>query len=85
MRRETVAQNGRRATRSEGAIASFNLSASEEYASILARIERLELRAAGIRKTEASKAIRWIKEAIKDYGLEASDLGLPATDAHKHG
>ena len=43
---------------------------------LLAQIARLERQAQTARKAEAATAIRWIKKAIEDYGIEASEIGL---------
>jgi hypothetical protein len=46
------------------------------YQALKAKIKKLEQRAEAARKVEAAKAARWIKRAIADYGLSASDLGF---------
>jgi len=44
--------------------------------SISAELQRLERKAEAVRKTEAARAVRWIRKAIAKYGLKSSDLGF---------
>lgn len=55
-------------------IATIRSRASARYASIMASIQKLEREATW--KAEAAEAVRWIRQAIADYGLTAQDLGL---------
>jgi hypothetical protein len=50
--------------------------ASTRHHALRARIERLNKLAEVARKTEAARAVHWIKRAIITYGLEKEDLGL---------
>jgi DNA-binding protein H-NS len=49
---------------------------TETYGAVLAEIQKLEQRAADLRKSELPGVIQRIKEAIEAYGLTAADLGL---------
>jgi len=57
-------------------IATSGRSAPGSYQALKAKIRKLEQRAEAARKVEAAKAARWIKRAIANYGLCASDIGL---------
>lgn len=57
-------------------VSAIRRRAESEHARVMASIDRLEQRAAGLRKKEAASALRWIKRAIADYGLSRADLGL---------
>ena len=46
------------------------------YPQLLAKIRALEALAQAAKRREAIEAIRWIKQAIRTYGLSAQDLGL---------
>lgn len=46
------------------------------YPALLARIGELEAEAQRLKALEAAQAVRWIRQAIKTYGLSAQDLGL---------
>ena len=56
---------------------------TETYGAVLAEIQKLEQRAADLRKTELPGVIQRIKEAIEAYGLTAADLGFGAGAAAK--
>ena len=49
---------------------------TETYGAVLAEIQKLEQRAADLRKSELPGVIQRIKEAIEAYGLTAADLGF---------
>ncbi|NRF65631.1 H-NS histone family protein [Aquincola sp. S2] len=57
----------------------------ETYGAVLAEIERLQQRAANLRKSELPGVIERIRDAIAAYGLTATDLGFGggATSAGK--
>jgi hypothetical protein len=57
-------------------IAPTGRGGPSRYQALRAEIERLHVQAEAVRKVEAAQAVRWIKRAIADYGLSASDLGL---------
>ena len=40
------------------------------------KIAQLERQAQRAKNTEAAAAIRWIKKALKDYGIEAREIGF---------
>jgi hypothetical protein len=54
------------------------LEAQRRHENLLARIVLLERQADKARNAEAATAIRWVKKAIKDYGISAEELGLSA-------
>jgi DNA-binding protein H-NS len=47
----------------------------------LAMIASLERQAVAAKKREAAVAIRWIRKAIRDYGIEAQELGFESSGA----
>jgi hypothetical protein len=49
---------------------------SARYEAVTAEIEKLKRQAVALKKAEAAKAVRWIRQAISDYGLTERDLGL---------
>ena len=49
---------------------------TETYGAVVAEIQKLEQRAAELRKRELPGVIQRIKEAIEAYGLSAADLGF---------
>ena len=53
-----------------------DLEAQSRHDKLMARIARLESEAHTARKVEAAAAVRWIKKAINEYGLEARELGF---------
>ena len=53
-----------------------DLKTQSRHESLLAQIALLERQAQAARKDEAAAAIRWIKKAISDYGIEARELGF---------
>jgi hypothetical protein len=59
-------------------VGMFGADSAEQlrYQKLMAKIARLERQALAARKREAELAIRWIKKAICDYGIEARELGL---------
>jgi hypothetical protein len=46
------------------------------YEAVTAEIEKLKRQAVALRKAEVAKAVRWIRQAISNYGLTERDLGL---------
>ena len=46
------------------------------YATLVAKIAGLERQALAAKKREAAIAIRWIKNAIRNYGIGAQELGF---------
>jgi hypothetical protein len=52
------------------------LEAQRRHEKLLARIALLERQADKARNAEAATAIRWIRKAIKDYGISASEVGF---------
>lgn len=50
--------------------------ASARYEAVMAQIAALKRQAVALKRAEASRAVRWIRQAIIDYDLEARDLGL---------
>ena len=56
----------------------FGVDAEEQrrHEKLLGRIELLKRQAQKARTTEAATAIRWIKKAINEYCLDASELGF---------
>jgi hypothetical protein len=42
----------------------------------MARILKLERQAEAVKRVEVARAVRWIRQAVADYGLTADDLGL---------
>ena len=53
-----------------------DLEAQSRHDRLMARIARLESQAQTARKVEAAAAVRWIKKAIHEYGIEARELGF---------
>ena len=53
-----------------------DLEAQSRHEKLVARIAQLERQAETARKAEAAAAVRWIKKAIDEYGLEARELGF---------
>ena len=53
-----------------------DMKAQSRHDKLMARIARLKSQAHAARKTEAAAAVRWIKKAIDEYGLEARELGF---------
>jgi len=53
-----------------------DLEAQSRHDKLMARIARLESQARTARKVEAAAAVRWIKKAINEYGLEAREVGF---------
>ena len=53
-----------------------DMKAQSRHDKLMARIARLESRAQTARKVEAAAAVRWIKKAINEYGLEAREIGF---------
>jgi len=53
-----------------------DIAAQSRYEKLMTRIARLESQAQSARKVEARAAVRWIKKAIGEYGLEARELGF---------
>ncbi len=53
-----------------------DMKAQSRHDKLMARIARLESQAQTARKVEAAAAVRWIKKAIDEYGLEARELGF---------
>ena len=53
-----------------------DMKAQSRLDRLMARIARLESEAHTARKVEAAAAVRWIKKAIDEYGLEARELGF---------
>ena len=51
---------------------------SKSYSQVVQQIEVLKAEAEKLRKKEVDDVIKRMKEAIKVYGLSASDLGLSA-------
>ena len=60
------------------ALGRFGVDLEEQrrHEKLLARIALLERQAQRARNTEAATAIRWIKKAINEYGIEASEVGF---------
>jgi DNA-binding protein H-NS len=54
---------------------------TETYGAVVAEIQKLEQRAAELRKRELPGVIQRIKEAIEAYGLGAADLGFGGAGA----
>jgi hypothetical protein len=54
------------------------LETQRRHQKLLARIALLERQADKARNAEAATAVRWIRKAIKDYGISAEELGLTA-------
>ena len=50
--------------------------AKVQYERLRAEISELDRQIAAAREVEVGKAVRWIREAIAEYGLRAEDLGL---------
>jgi hypothetical protein len=50
--------------------------AKEQYERLRAEISELDRQIEARRKAEVGEAVRWIREAIAEYGLGAKDLGL---------
>lgn len=50
--------------------------AKEQYERIKAEIRKLDRHIEAARQVEVGRAVRWIRQAIAEYGLEAKDLGL---------
>jgi hypothetical protein len=47
-----------------------------QYERLMAKIANLERQALAAKKREAGLAIRWIRKAIRDYGVGAQELGF---------
>ena len=54
----------------------LDVGAVARYEAVMADIEVLKRQAAKLRKAEAVRAVRWIREAMADYGITVRDLGL---------
>jgi hypothetical protein len=50
--------------------------ALQGYRALMDQVEELQQQALAVKKAEAAEAVRWIKRAIAEYGLSASELGL---------
>lgn len=50
--------------------------AKEQYERLRAEISELDRQIEAAREVEVGKAVRWIRQAIAEYGLEAKDLGF---------
>ena len=46
------------------------------YEAVIAEIEVLKRQAVELKKAEAASAVRWIRQAMSDYGITVRDLGL---------
>ena len=57
-------------------IATLRRRTHEDYALLMARILKLERQAEAVKRVEVARAVRWIRQAVADYGLTADDLGL---------
>ena len=53
-----------------------DLEAQTRHEKLKVKIAQLERQAQRAKNTEAAAAIRWIKKAIKDYGIDAREIGL---------
>ena len=53
-----------------------DLEAQTRHEKLKVKIAHLEREAQRAKSTEAAAAIRWIKKAIKDYGIDAREIGL---------
>jgi glutamate synthase domain-containing protein 2 len=53
-----------------------DLEAQIRHEKLKVKIAQLERQAQRAKNTEAAAAIRWIKKAIKDYGIDAREIGL---------
>ena len=53
-----------------------DLEAQTRHEKLKVKIAQLERQAQRAKNTEAAAAIRWIKKAIKDYGIDAGEIGL---------
>jgi hypothetical protein len=60
--------------------ATLQFGVSEEersrYTELMNEIAGLEREAKAVRDAEAAAAVRWIRKAIAEYGISASELGL---------
>ena len=59
-----------------------DLEAQRRHEKLLARIALLQRQAQKVQNTEAAAAVRWIKKAINEYGIEASVLGFQSQEPH---
>lgn len=50
--------------------------AKEQYERLKDEIRKLDRQIEAAREVEVGKAVRWIREAMDEYGLDAKDLGL---------
>ena len=54
----------------------LDVEAVARYEAVMADIEVLKRQAAKLKKAEAGRAVRWIRQAMADYGITLRDLGL---------
>ena len=66
----------RRLHRDEIGAFGTDRAAQLRYQKLLLRIAELERQAHAAKEREAAAAVRWIKKAIRDYGIRAKDLGF---------
>jgi hypothetical protein len=70
-------QDGLRVQQEEaGGVGMFGTdpAAQRRYEALMAKIAGLERRAVAAKRREAAVAIRWIKKAIRDYGIGGQEL-----------
>ena len=68
------ASGGRSGRDSQSPILDFGAVA--RYEAVIAQIEVLKRQAVELKKAEKASAIRWIRQAMSDYGITDRDLGL---------
>lgn len=56
--------------------AELRREAMVRHERLMVEIRKIDRQAEAMRKVEAAKVVRWIRQAIDDYGLDAKDLGL---------
>jgi hypothetical protein len=59
-----------------GGVGMFGTDPAEQrrYEALMAKIAGLERQAVAAKRREAAVAIRWIRKAIRDYGIGAQEL-----------
>ena len=68
--------DGRAAEIFDSDIETLRRRTLEDCEVLAGKILRLERQAQALEQAEAAHAVRWIRQAVADYGLTADDLGL---------
>jgi hypothetical protein len=68
--------DGRAAEIFDSAIETLRRRTLEDCEVLAGKILKLERQAQALKQAEAAHAVRWIRQAVAEYGLTADDLGL---------